>query len=86
MDGALNFEFAQEGCAQGAARRGQRQTGVRPPLPCPRVVDHTRDAALETIRRGRMVIQGPIMLAQGYQGLVFRVPIFLPGGPNETFG
>jgi sensor domain CHASE-containing protein len=38
-----------------------------------------RDAALETIARGELTIQGPVMLKQGFMGLVPRLPIFLEG-------
>ncbi|GBG00256.1 hypothetical protein Rsub_12900 [Raphidocelis subcapitata] len=47
-----------------------------------------RQAALETIQRGVMTLQGPLMLKQGWLGLVPRLPIFIENvtNPNETFG
>jgi hypothetical protein len=63
---------------------------TRPPpkkKPIAPPVNANRNAALETIRRRQMTMQGPFKLAQGYQGLVFRLPVLLPANsPNETWG
>lgn len=47
-----------------------------------------RAASLETIAKGKLTLQGPMMLRQGYLGLIPRLPIFIDNvtDPNETFG
>ncbi|KIZ04181.1 hypothetical protein MNEG_3785, partial [Monoraphidium neglectum] len=47
-----------------------------------------RQAALETIQRGALTLQGPMMLKQGFIGVVPRLPIFIENvtDPNERFG
>lgn len=43
--------------------------------------------ALKTVEKGTLVMQGPMMLSQGYFGVVGRKPIFVtPAAANETFG
>ena len=47
-----------------------------------------RAASLETIRSDRLTLQGPMLLRQGYLGLIPRLPIFVPNtsDPGDTFG
>jgi hypothetical protein len=46
-----------------------------------------REVALKTVRDGRLVMQGPMMLSQGYFGVVGRKPVYIKTtNPNETFG
>jgi sensor domain CHASE-containing protein len=46
-----------------------------------------RNAALSTIARGNLTMDGPTRVLQGYDGLFFRVPIFVPtNNPRETWG
>ncbi|WIA39118.1 hypothetical protein OEZ86_005253 [Tetradesmus obliquus] len=46
-----------------------------------------RPVALKTVETGKLTMQGPMILAQGYFGVVGRQPIFVsPSTPNETFG
>jgi sensor domain CHASE-containing protein len=43
--------------------------------------------ALKTVKEGKLVMQGPMMLSQGYFGVVGRKPIYIsPAAANETFG
>jgi sensor domain CHASE-containing protein len=43
--------------------------------------------ALKTVKGGRLVMQGPMMLSQGYFGVVGRKPVYIStSAPNETFG
>ena len=46
-----------------------------------------RPVALETIARGEMTLQGPMILKQGWMGLVPRIPIFVENitDPDERF-
>ncbi|KAI8463338.1 MAG: hypothetical protein J3K34DRAFT_149057 [Monoraphidium minutum] len=47
-----------------------------------------RQAALETIARGQLTLQGPIKLKQGWIGVVPRLPIYVENvtDPTERFG
>eukprot|EP00775_Hariotina_reticulata_P009645 gene9645-9805_t len=46
-----------------------------------------RTAALETVRRGVLTLQGPLKLLQGYHAAIARMPIFIYNvSNNETFG
>ncbi|KAI8476186.1 MAG: kinase-like domain-containing protein [Monoraphidium minutum] len=47
-----------------------------------------RVASLDTIARGQLTIQGPMMLKQGFLGIVPRLPIFVANvsDPREAFG
>ncbi|KAI8463487.1 MAG: hypothetical protein J3K34DRAFT_145885 [Monoraphidium minutum] len=47
-----------------------------------------RDASLRAIERGKLSIQGPLAVPQGYHAILFRLPVFIPNvsDPNETFG
>jgi sensor domain CHASE-containing protein len=47
-----------------------------------------RPAALKTIASGKMTMQGPMMLKQGFLGVIPRLPIFIANvtDPMETFG
>ena len=58
--------------------------GRPPTLPDPT----RRQAALETIERNMITLQGPMVLKQGFMGVVPRLPIFVENvtNPNETFG
>jgi sensor domain CHASE-containing protein len=43
--------------------------------------------ALRTVETGKLTMQGPMILSQGYFGVVGRQPVFVsPSTPNETFG
>lgn len=43
--------------------------------------------ALKTVKNGRLMMQGPMMLSQGYFGVVGRKPVYIANSaPNETFG
>jgi sensor domain CHASE-containing protein len=53
----------------------------------PLLDEERREVALRTVKEGRLVMQGPMMLSQGYFGVVGRKPIYIPNSsPNETFG
>jgi len=47
-----------------------------------------RAAALETIERGELTVQGPLYLKQGFVGVVPRLPLFIDNvtDPTERFG
>jgi hypothetical protein len=46
-----------------------------------------RAVALKTVETGKLTMQGPMILAQGYFGVVGRQPVYVsPSTPNETFG
>ena len=47
-----------------------------------------RPAALDTIARGELTLQGPMMLKQGFVGIIPRLPIFIANvsDPDETWG
>lgn len=56
------------------------------PFCCPTDPER-RDVALKTVKEGRLVMQGPMMLSQGYFGVVGRKPVYItPSTANETFG
>jgi sensor domain CHASE-containing protein len=62
---------------------------LRVALAAPPPIDpERRQAALETIQRGALTLQGPMMLKQGFIGVVPRLPIFIENvtDPNERFG
>lgn len=43
--------------------------------------------ALKTVKDGRLIMQGPMMLSQGYFGVVGRQPVYIANATaNETFG
>jgi sensor domain CHASE-containing protein len=49
--------------------------------------EERREVALRTVKEGKLVMQGPMMLSQGYFGVVGRKPIYIANSsPNETFG
>jgi hypothetical protein len=55
----------------------------------PRADPVRRPSSLETIRRREFAVQGPILLQpEGFEGLLLRLPVFLPGveDPQETWG
>jgi len=88
---ALLFYQRRRGAAKadffGQPDRPQCAPNAPPPPMHPRSGGANRAAALETIHRRQMTMQGPFMLAQGYQGLVFRLPIFLPNATaTEIWG
>lgn len=42
---------------------------------------------LKTVRNGKLAMQGPMMLSQGYFGVVGRKPVYIKTtNPNETWG
>jgi hypothetical protein len=47
-----------------------------------------RPAALTTIASGNLTMQGPLMLKQGFLGVIPRLPIFITNvtDPQDTFG
>jgi hypothetical protein len=45
-----------------------------------------RAAALETLARGELTMQGPVTLLQGWRGAVARLPVFIANvSRNDTF-
>lgn len=39
------------------------------------------------MKSGKLVMQGPMMLSQGYYGVVGRLPVYIANSTkNETFG
>jgi sensor domain CHASE-containing protein len=45
-----------------------------------------RAAALETIARGELTMQGPVTLLQGWRGAVARLPVLIANvSRNDTF-
>jgi sensor domain CHASE-containing protein len=46
-----------------------------------------RDAALRTVARRELTMQGPILTVQGFTGMIYRAPIFLnTTDPDELWG
>lgn len=91
---ALASALPARSCCGPARGRHSGRPGP-PPLAAP-LLPHThvladperRGAALETIQKGVLTLQGPMVLKQGWVGVVPRLPIFVENvtDPNERFG
>jgi hypothetical protein len=72
---------------RAAGRRPGAPSNARPRPPPPPADPLQRQAALSTIERGNLTMDGPVHVLQGYDALIFRIPIFVPTpNPEETWG